>query len=912
MNNENKTMPELLGELQELRRKLAELEQKDGEQKLALLSEQGLLSVAIVQDDEVKFANQAMADILELPLPQLIGLKLDQAAAMIHPDDRAFILDQIKKKAAGEKDVVIRYSYRILTPSGKIKWLDNHSRTITYEGRPADFVTSVDITELKQAELALQREKERARKYLDLAAVIMVATDREGRVAMINRKGCEVLGREEKDLLGKNWFETCLPPEAREEVPRLFAAMMQGEIGLLETYENPVLTAAGGQRIISWHNAFLTDESGAVIGTISSGEDITERKLAQEARRESENRLRAAIESLPFDFFIIGPDGRYVMQNSVCAEHWGDVTGKRPDDVNATEAAKAIWRENNRRAFSGEVVTGEVEFEARTGKLHLFNIIAPILHQGRVREILGVNIDITGRKAAEDELAAEKERLSVTLRSIGDGVVTTDVNGAVVLMNQVAEKLTGWTQREAQGRPLSEIFCLIDERTRERREDPVKRIIVSGAVLELEGQSVLRARDGSERLIADSGAPIKDRDSRIIGTVLVFRDVTEKRRMEEELAKADKLESVGILAGGIAHDFNNILTSVLGNVSFARRLLPDDDKASGLLIEAEKTCVRARDLTQQLLTFSKGGAPIRTPSSIADFIRETATFALGGSATDCRFEFDPDLAPVEVDQGQISQVINNLVINADQSMPGGGRITIRAENHLVEGGGAECPPLKPGPYIKITIADQGLGIPEEHLPKIFDPFFTTKHKGSGLGLAITYSIIKKHDGGITAESRPGKGAAFHVYLPASTRKPRKKAPPRERSLAGKGRVLLMDDEESIRVLVGKALREIGYEVELAREGSEVLVKYSDAIKQRRPFDAVILDLTVRGGMGGKETIVKLLELDPQARAIVTSGYSTDDVMANYKKFGFKGMLAKPFKLEQLNQAIHALIAGGRE
>ncbi len=912
MNDEHKTKPQLLEELQELRRQLAEPEPREGEPDFRLLSEQGLLGVAVFQDDELKYANRAMSDILERPRNELIGLTLDQAAAMLHPEDRPFVLAQVKKKEAGETDVVRRHSYRILTPAGKVKWLDNYSRAIIYHGRPADFITSVDITERKEFEQALRLEKESARRYLDLAAVIMVALDREGRIALINRKGCEALGREEAELLGKDWFETCVPGEVRGEVARFFSAIMRDEMELAEPYENPILTAAGERRIISWHNAMLTDEDGGIAGTLSSGEDVTERRRAEEARRESETRLIAAVESLPFDFFIIGLDGRYAMQNSVCREHWGDVIGKRPDEINTAESVKAVWLENNRRAFSGEVVTGEVEFDVPAGRLHFFNVIAPIFHEGRVREILGVNIDITDRKRAEEELEAEKERLAVTLGSIGDGVITTDVNGAVVLMNRVAEGLTGWTRDQASGRPLSEILDLIEERTREPKPDPVRSIIETGAVPERPGPSVLRARDGSERLVAESGAPIKDREFRTIGAVLVFRDVTEQRRMEEELAKADKLESLGILAGGIAHDFNNILTAVLGNVSFARRLLAEDGKAAGLLIEAEKACVRARDLTQQLLTFAKGGAPVRAPSSIAELVRETAAFALGGSPAACRFELDPGLAPVEVDEGQISQVINNLVINADQAMPRGGSITIRAENYTVQKGDAECPPLKPGPYIKITIADQGVGIPEDHLPKIFDPFFTTKQKGSGLGLAITYSIVKKHDGCITVESRPGEGAAFHVYLPASARTLHQKPAAAERPASGQGRVLLMDDEESIRELSGKALADIGYDIELAREGSEALDKYHDAMKNGRPFDAVILDLTVRGGMGGKETMVKLLELDPRARAIVTSGYSTDDVMADYKKFGFKGMLAKPFKLEQLNQAIHALIAGGPE
>jgi PAS domain S-box-containing protein len=892
-----------------------------------------------------------------------------------------------------------------------------------------------ELAELRRPPAGESRQSP-AWKYLDVAAVIMVALDEQGRITLINQKGCQVLGCREQDLLGLNWFETCVPGPRRERVREVFGRLMKGEIAPVEYFENPVLTRSGEERIISWRNALLTDEQGRITGTLSSGEDVTEKRLAQEAAREaeeryksifdrslflvyvydldgyiidaneaalkllgytreemlslnitdlvhpeqvplalektaevkrqgaikqpieirikrkdgsfvwletegsllfrqgkpfavqgigrdvterkraeeslreSESRLHAAIESLPFDFFMLGPDGRYIMANSVCRSRYQDLIGKRPEELAVDEATRDLWLDNNRRAFAGEVVAGEVSFTVKGESGFYYNIIAPVYQEGMVREILGVNIDITDRKLAEDALAAEKERLSVTLRSIGDGVITTDVSGRVVLINRVAEGLTGWKQEEAVGRPFHEIFHLIDERTREEHDDPVRKIIAGGVAVELEGQGVLVARDGAERLIADSGAPIKDRESRIIGAVLVFRDITEKRRMEEELAKADKLESIGILAGGIAHDFNNILTAVLGNISFARTTIAPEGKASELLSEAEKACFRAKDLTQQLLTFAKGGAPLKTPASIAELIRETAAFALGGSRVNCRFDFDPDLAPVEVDHAQISQVINNLVINADQAMPRGGNISIRAENLRVEKDRPELfPPLQPGRYVKITVSDQGVGIPEEHLGKIFDPFYTTKQKGSGLGLAITYSIVKKHDGHITVESKVGAGTAFHVYLPASAKPVPRQEAPGEQGLLGKGKVLLMDDEEAIRELAGTSLAEMGYEVELARDGEEALALYAKAREQGRPFQAVILDLTVRGGMGGKETIIKLLEMDPAATAIVTSGYSTDDVMADFRAYGFKGMLAKPFKLAELNRLLSRLIAG---
>jgi len=379
-----------------------------------------------------------------------------------------------------------------------------------------------------------------------------------------------------------------------------------------------------------------------------------------------------------------------------------------------------------------------------------------------------IAINITPRKAAEEALAAEKEQLTVTLRSIGDGVITTDIGGRVVLLNAVAEELTGWSQDEARGRSLSEVFHIIHEQTRQACENPVDKVITSGQIIGLANHTVLIARDGRERAIADSGAPIRDRAGQTIGVVLVFRDVTEKQRMEEQLVKVEKLESVGVLAGGIAHDFNNLLAAILGNINLA---LFDDDMRDGtrkLLNDAEKASIRAKGLTRQLLTFSKGGEPVKATASIADIIRDSADFVLHGSNVSCVYSLPDDLRLVDIDRDQMSQVIQNIIINAMHAMPAGGTIRIDCNN-------IDFPTDLPASlssadnYIKIDISDNGSGIPETLMDKIFDPYFSTKEQGSGLGLAITHSIISKHGGAISVQSEPGAGTTFTIYLPASTR-----------------------------------------------------------------------------------------------------------------------------------------------
>ncbi|NDA67505.1 MAG: PAS domain S-box protein, partial [Verrucomicrobia bacterium] len=526
---------------------------------------------------------------------------------------------------------------------------------------------------------------------------------------------------------------------------------------------------------------------------------------------------------------------------------------------------------------------------------------------GQIIGVASLVLDVTGRKQAEDALAAEKERLTVTLRSIGDGVIATDTEGRVSIINKLAEDLTGWRQGDALGQPLPTVFSVIHQRTRQTYRNPVSQVLATGEIVDLPDQSILVSRDGTERMIAASAAPIRDLQSKIIGSVLVFRDVSDQQAIMEERVRASKLDSLGILAGGIAHDFNNILTAVIGNVSFARLFCQPGEKQFERLEEAEKAALRAKDLATQLLTFAKGGAPVRQTASLVELIRDSTSFALRGSNVRCEFHPAPDLWPVEVDQGQFSQVIQNLVINAVQAMPNGGVIRVSADNLTLE---ADSPlGLAPGRYCRVTVKDHGIGIKPEHLSKVFDPYFTTKEKGTGLGLATSYSIVKKHDGIIAADSTLGVGSEFHVYLPASDKPVKPVQPVQPAPVQGQGRILVMDDEELIRELAQTALEFLGYQVDTVADGEACIKAYVTARDEGRPYAAVIMDLTIPGGMGGKEAIQKLLEIDPEVRAIVSSGYSHGPEMANHKQHGFRGMVGKPYKVEELAREITAVVNG---
>ena len=405
--------------------------------------------------------------------------------------------------------------------------------------------------------------------------------------------------------------------------------------------------------------------------------------------------------------------------------------------------------------------------------------------------------------------------------------------------------------------------------------------------------------DGSEFDVEVTGAPIIYK-GKASGQSIV-RDITERKKMEAELQKAQKLESVGLLAGGIAHDFNNILTAILGNISMGKLYSQPGGEALTMLTQAEKATLQAKDLTQQLLTFSKGGAPVKETTSIFEMIRESANFVLRGSNIDAFYECAEDLWTVEIDTAQMSQVIQNLIINAEQAMPDGKKITIKLKNVNLKD--KSQPGLKAGKYVQITIIDQGIGIPDEHLNKVFDPYFTTKQKGSGLGLATSYSIIRKHEGHINIYSEIGKGTTVTIYLPASEKVVTVREQGDETLKNGRGKILVMDDEDMLRQLTEQFLSHLGYQVRTVPDGEQAIQAYREAQAAGEPFSLVIMDLTIPGRMGGKETIEELKKIDPNVHAIVSSGYSNDPVLSNYQSFGFSAVLPKPYKIETLSAVI---------
>ena len=494
-------------------------------------------------------------------------------------------------------------------------------------------------------------------------------------------------------------------------------------------------------------------------------------------------------------------------------------------------------------------------------------------------------------------LQQKNEELQTMIDSSPAMIFYKDKNNRYIRVNKAVAEVIGLPIKKIIGKKDKELFkgklhFLQDDL------DDLKEIRNGNPVLNKE--EICLTEHGSRILLVNK-IPHRNIDGKTEGIIGFALDITDRRRLEEEQNKASKLESLGLLAGGIAHDFNNILTAILGNISLGEALVNKDDEIYRRLKEAENACFRAKDLTQQLLTFSKGGAPIKTTASISDLIKESAWFALSGSNIRCEFNITEDLWCAEVDEAQIIQVINNLAINAKQAMEGQGKIKITAENFISRDNGSAA--LKEGKFIKISIEDQGHGIAEEHLPKIFDPYFSTKAQATGLGITTAWSIIKRHGGYLTVESKKDVGTKFEIYLPASTQplKQGEKAPKQAKTI--KAKVLVMDDEEIVRKVAGNLLEHLGHEVTFARDGKEAITLYKRSKKTKRPFDLLILDLTVPDGMGGKKTLEKLLDFDPDVKAIISTGYSNDPVLSDYKNIGFKGFIIKPYKIDQLSDIL---------
>jgi len=748
----------------------------------------------------------------------------------------------------------------------------------------------------RTAELAAGEE--RYRSVVEQADDLITRVDASGRILFVNSASVKYWGLPPDECIGRSAFEFIHPDDRRNTTEEFQKWLKSGKDRV--TFENRQSHVSGGSTDMLWTISVLHADDGTSVEFSSIARNITSIKQATNALENERLRLRTLLQTIPDLVWLKDPDGVYLACNARFERLYGareaDILGKTDYDFVDKELAD-FFRANDRRAVAagGPSINEELITYADDGHSELLETIKTPMRddQGNLIGVLGIARDITEMRRAEQALRESEVRYR-DLVDVSPYAIYVHQNGRFVFVNPAGCRLLGATAPdELIGKPILE------------RVHPEYRKAVTDRVGEAHtsGQPVPPLEELFVRLDGTSVAV------EVVATSLTYqgepamqvlaRDISERKRLEEELIRSQKLESLGVLAGGIAHDFNNILTGILGNISFARMLVDDGHKAAKLLAESEKAAKRAGELTQQLLTFARGGEPVRKAVDTSRLIDESISFALMGANVKGIVDCPPDIWRLDADAGQMSQVFNNLLINAKQATPQGGSVTVKAENLEVHEGAPLS--VAPGRYVRVSFTDHGDGIAPEHLARIFDPYFTTKLQGSGLGLASVYSIVKRHGGMVSATSRFDNGSVFTLLLPA-TKKETTEDRAKEQQLAllhGTGRILVMDDEELIRDLLVSMLEELGYVPESCADGSAAVALHGEALEKGSPFAAIILDLTVPGGMGGREAAALIHDRDQQVPLIVSSGYSGDSVIGAYGEHGFSGFVMKPYTLEEL-------------
>lgn len=779
-----------------------------------------------------------------------------------------------------------------------------------------------DITERKQAHEELQKSEGKYRQLVELAQEGIWAIDQNANTTFANPRMAEILGYTVEEMLGKPLFS--FVDERGKEIAK--KGIERRRQGIREQRNLELIRKDGSRVCTSMGTSTILDDAGNYAGALAVVADITARRVSEEALQRSEERLRLISDNASDFISLINQEGTMLYANPshrLLGYDLKEVLGKSVlDFVNAEDKEKIksllqLWARAKREdliqmAKEGKSGRYVYRVDDKFGNIHYLESNTNIVENNETGElnILFISRDITGRKKMEEALLRSEERFRLISENSSDLITLINMSGKYVYASPSHRRL-GLEPGDLIGKSAFanihpedvQKVMEIGEKFMSASKEELARIAKEGANERIN----FRFIDGwgQIRHLQSTGDVFEDAETQEFNILLVGRDVTETKKMEEELLKNEKLQSLSMLAGGIAHDFNNLLAAIMGNISVALSTTDSKSEMHELLKDVETASRRASGLVQQLLTFARGGTPIKKKMAIGQLLKDDVQMALSGSRVECEYFLAGDLWPVEVDPIQFRQAVSALVNNAVQAIQEGGKIVVRAKNVRV--GKEFGDNLSEGEYVKISFRDSGKGIPPESLPKIFDPFFTTRPESSGLGLSTVYSIIKRHNGHIAVDSTPGRGTTFSFYLPARRENGQEDSKPRLEKTDGAKRILVMDDELIVQKVTGRMLKQIGYEVEFAKDGQEAIEIYQKARETSQPFAAVIMDLTIPGGMGGQITVQKLIEIDPQVKVIVSSGYSNDPIMSDHRKYGFCGVIAKPYRFEEMTEVIKNVI-----
>ncbi len=871
------------------------------------------------QEMEVVWANEAAARSLDLELPELLGRHCYE---LWHqrtepcpecPVVKAFQTGKPHEAEQTSPDGRIWYirGYPVFDADGNIKGCIELCR---------------DITRRKNTEEALKTSEEFLRNMVENMPIAYFTFDKNGTILGWNKGAEQIYGYSKSEAVGKSAYDLIVTPYTHEATGKTIRNVFAGKTIKGAEWQDRNKQGEIGWRMGNMFPIFARD--GYVECGVNLNIDITVRKRAENVIKEGETRLAQIVQGNSLPAFVIDEDHRVTHWNNACENLTGipaaNLIGtcrawsafynsERPvlADLVLDNAEKSLIDSLYNNARESTVIEGGLEVEDLIPLLGdngrwIYLTAAPIRDTaGNVVGAIETMQDTTERKNAEEALAAEKERLSVTLHSIGDGVIATDKKGRIVSINHVGEALTGWLEMEAIGRPLIDVFKTIREDNREKRSSPVERILDSVTFYGLVDNAILISKNGRERIIADSGAPIRDKNDNVIGVVLVFRDITERRRLQGFASRAQRLETAGRVAGQVSHDFNNLLGPLMAYPSLIREELPRDHPALDLIDQIEKAAQQLADINQQLLTLGRRGyytqETLNLNVTVEQVIRQFSDVPRGISI---ETELSGTLFNIRGGPSQIYRVVSNLVLNAFDAMDDRGVLRIKTENYYADDIAGRYGRVPRGEYVKLTISDSGCGIPKDLLPRIFDPFFTTKtatkKRGSGLGLSVVHSVVEDHHGFVDCHSEERQGTTFYLYFPI-TRESSETIDPAE-IIGGNEKILVVDDDLTQREVTRVLLEKLGYLVTAVLSGEEGL-----RVLRREEFALLILDMVLPGGIDGAETYRRALEIRSPQKALLISGFATNERVNLALGLGAGLFIRKPLTIKSLSTAVRKVL-----
>lgn len=847
---------------------------------------------------------------------EVLGSGLDEVIGkarwedFVPDDEKERLTGYFNDRASGTGNPPSTYTLRVLVPDGQRFMRANVDFIPGTEDR---VIILKDLSEVVKEQRRTAESEERYRTVIENTKDGILICTME-KILFANSSFCEMTGLPREEIY------TLSPVRLFQEVDRTrFESLFQGPGQ--EEKNTPVFETGVRKK-----QGFLPAELSATPmiyrnteAMLISVRDLTQRKEAERQLKEQHDLLRAIVDNSPVAVSVHDRFGTLLLANA----SWRAIWGKSIEDLKEKMVPRKKLRMDRRDSYLGDYIKDVEKVYKEGGELFIpiLKITNPVPgaaefishhfyalmdEEGSVDKVVILTLDLTESLRMKDELQETRDQYRDLFSNIPVAVyrTTLESGGRLVSANPEMLRMFGIDSLADIGNvTVKDLYADSDRRTELMRsladQDEVKGF-----------EAELRRSDGSTFLGSITARKVTGRDGEPSYVEGIIRDITDQRRMEEELLNIEHLESIGTLAGGIAHDFNNLLMAIQGSISLASEE-KDTERTLEHLRETEESIQEATVLTRQLLTFAKGGVPVKESVDVETCVREAVKFSLHGSDVEAEFDFQRDLDKISADREQIAQVVQNLALNSLQAMPSGGRIEVSCSNVCLEPDNE--PGLKPGDYVRLSIRDNGKGIPARDLKKIFNPYFTTKPDGTGLGLATSYSIVKRHSGAIRVSSEEGEGAEFLIYLPSQEVTAKKRTPekPAIETETGPLRILIMDDDRKVREVLGSMLEALGHQVTDCTDGLQAVELYGLGMSSDKPFDVVIMDLTVPGGMGGEAAVDKLRKLDTEVRAIVSSGYANNPVLSSYSDYGFSGSLVKPFSLSVLRNELASVMGKNR-